>query len=122
MSFAKVATLALTVGLLTASNAVAGSCGYDRCWGAVAIGPNGQAWAHSYSSERGAINAIANNCRGRCSTIKTFYNTCGAIASSPSGAWGWAWHGNMEVAKSEAMAYCMDHGYDCTPRAWACSK
>ena len=86
MSFAKVASLALTVGLLTISNAVAGSCGYDRCWGAVAIGPNGQAWAHSYSSERAAINAIANNCRGRCSTIKTFYNTCGAIASSPSGA------------------------------------
>ncbi|MEW7008366.1 DUF4189 domain-containing protein [Lentilitoribacter sp. EG35] len=100
----------------------AGSSGYERCWGAVAIGPNGHAWSHSYSSENGAINSVRNNCNGPCSTIKTFYNTCGSIASAPNGAWGWAWNGNMEAAKSEAMSYCMDNGQNCTPRVWACSN
>lgn len=110
----------LTVSFAGISNA--GSCGYDRCWGAVAIGKSGQAWSHSFSSENGAINSVRNNCNGPCSTIKTFYNACGSIASAPNGAWGWAWNTNMEAAKSEAMNYCMDNGRNCAPRVWVCSK
>lgn len=122
MSILKTSLLSITIIAASLSSAFAGSCGYDKCWGAVAIGQNGQAWSQHYASERAAIDSIRNNCSGPCQTIKTFYNTCGAIASAPNGAWGWAWHGSMEIAKSEAMAYCMDNGRDCTPRAWACSK
>lgn len=114
--------LPVLIMLLSASPSLAGSCGADRCWGAVAIGNNGQSWSANYKSQQGAINRVRNKCNGPCTTIKTFYNTCGAIAKAPSGAWGWAWHNSIEVAKSEAMAFCMDNGRNCSPRAWACSK
>jgi hypothetical protein len=101
----------------------AGSCGYDYCWGAVGIGTNGAyGWAHSYSNENDAYWSVQNSCQGNCETIKTFYNTCGAIATSPNGAWGWGWHDDLDTAKSIAMNYCMDNGYNCAPRVWACSK
>jgi len=114
--------MTILVLVMSAAQSYAGSCGHARCWGAVAIGNNGQAWSNNYPSQNDAINRVRNNCGGACKTIKTFYNTCGAIASAPNGAWGWAWNNSLEVAKSEAMAYCMDNGRNCQPRAWACSK
>jgi len=107
----------------SAAAASAGSCGYNQCWGAVAIGPNGAyGWSHSYSNENDAYWSAQNGCEGDCNVVKTFYNTCGAIASSPNGAWGWGWHNDQELAESIAMNYCMDNGYDCRVRVWACSK
>ena len=117
--------LALAAAALaaTVSAAEAGSCGYQYCWGAVGVGSNGAyGWAHSYSNENDAYWSVNNSCKGNCETIKTFYNTCGAIAQAPNGAWGWGWDSDLEIAKSIAMSYCMDNGYDCSPRVWACSK
>lgn len=112
---------ALMAGL--AASADAGSCGYTYCWGAVGVGTNGAAgWAHSYSSESDAYWSVNDSCQGNCETIKTFYNTCGAIAQASNGGWGFGWHADLETAKSIAMSYCMDNGYNCSTRAWACSK
>ena len=120
--FKKIATACL-FGLITASTAVAGSCGYEYCWGAVGSAANGAyGWAHSYYSEQEAINAVQQSCKGQCTEIKSFYNTCGAMARSPSGAWGWAWNSSREIAENQAVGYCLQHGSDCRVVVWSCSK
>ena len=94
-----------------------------RCYGAVGVGPRG-AWgnAYNYPSSRSAIRAVQRNCKGNCTTIKSFYNTCGAIAQGDNGGWGWAWHGNQNEARSQAIAYCVPNDRNCRIRSWACTS
>ena len=116
----------IILGLLTVlpvTQAEAGSCGYQRCWGAVGFGPGG-AWAysHSYGSQRQAWQKVNSKCRGTCTVIKTFYNTCGAIAAGEDNGWGWASRSTRRNAENVAMQYCRRNSYDCRIRAWACSR
>jgi len=123
MRLSNIPGLALLVLALNTTAAIAGSCGYTYCWGAVGISQGGAyGWAHSYSSEDDAYRAVQKSCKYDCNVIKTFYNTCGAIAVADNGGWGWGWHNDLETAKSIALNYCMDNGYNCAPRVWACSK
>lgn len=109
--------------LLSCSAASAGSCGYDYCWGAVAIGSDGAwGWSKGHLSENEAKISAQNGCEGQCSNFRTFYNTCGSIAVADNGAWGFGWHNDKDLAQSTAMNYCMDGGYNCQVRVWACSK
>jgi hypothetical protein len=104
-------------------SAEAGSCGYTRCWGAVGFGPGG-AWgySHSYRYENQAKRAVQNNCKGTCTVIKSFYNTCGAIAAGSDNGWGWSWAASKKKAQRAAMQYCRQNSYNCSVRAWGCSK
>lgn len=113
---------ALVAAMGLGSAAVAGQCGYDYCWGAVGVGPNG-AWAYSYGmwSEQEAYNAAQDECGWNCTTVKTFYNTCGAIARADNGALGWGFEYTRELAESTAINWCMDVGYNCRVVVWACS-
>ncbi len=116
--------LMLAMVLLTAmpTSALA-ACANGYCWGAVGVGPGG-AWgtAYDYPSQSSATQAVQNNCGGNCSTIKTFYNTCGAIAQGDNGGWGWAWHGSKQEAQSQAIAYCVPNDRNCRIAAWACTS
>ena len=102
--------------------AVAGQCGYQYCWGAVGIGPGG-AWGYSYGqySEQDAINTLQNECGWDCDTVRTFYNTCGAMASGSNGSWGFGWGGSRAIAEGNALDYCYQYGNNCQVRVWACS-
>lgn len=107
--------LALTAGQASA-------CGYQYCWGAVGIGPNGAwAYAHGHRTEQDAINTAQGQCGWNCNPVKTFYNTCASIAQADNGGWGFATEKTIELAKSSAMSWCMDQGRNCQPRVWACS-
>lgn len=121
MNFKTIAASAAILALSVAQ-AAAGQCGYDYCWGAVGIGQYG-AWGYSFGqySESDAIIVAQNGCNGNCYEIRTFYNTCGAMAVADNGAWGFGWHGDSVIAESEAMSYCMDGGYNCQVRVSACS-
>ena len=114
-------TLAYVFVVATSTAAMA--CSNGTCWGAVGIGPGG-AWgnAYDYPSENAAANAAQNNCGGNCTTIRTFYNTCGAIAQGDGGGWGWAWSGSAQDAQSSAIAYCVPNARNCQVRTWACTS
>lgn len=113
---------ASVVLMLGATSSLAGQCGYEYCWGAVGSAANGAyGWAHSYPTEQQAYDAVQSSCEGECTEIKTFYNTCGAMARSPSGAWGWAWDNTRERAENSAIGYCLQHGDNCRVVVWACS-
>lgn len=123
----KTLLIALTVfGLfltfpLTQANA--NHCGSSRCWGAVGFGPNGaRAFSHSYRQENSAYNRVYDECGGNCTIIKTFFNSCGAIASGPNGGWGWGYAPGRGRAERIAMDYCRKNTRGCRIRAWACSK
>jgi len=113
---------ALFAGAVFASAAMAGQCGYDYCWGAVGIGPSGEwGWANNHMHEDEAIWSVQQNCPG-CNNIKTFYNTCGAMAVGSNGAWGFGWAASRGQAEGNAIGYCSEHGAGCTPVVWSCSN
>lgn len=116
--------LTIAIGLIFALSAPAfAACANGYCWGAVGIGPRG-AWgnAYDYPSERAAANAVQSNCGGNCKVIKTFYNTCGAIAQGDNGGWGWAWAATADDAASSAIAYCVPNDRNCRVTTWACTS
>lgn len=115
--------LAATIAWLTISGAgAAGQCGYDYCWGAVATGPLGATgFSYSHVTERNAHQVAIEGCNGACDRVRTFYNSCGAIASGRDGAWGWANGKTKQDAQTQALAYCGQHGQDCHVRVWSCS-
>jgi len=105
------------------NRAEARHCGYQRCWGAVGFGPGGaRAFSHSYRSERLAWRKANRGCRGDCTVIKTFYNSCGAIAAGSDNGWGWGYSTSKNRAIRLALKYCRRSSYNCRVRAWACSK
>lgn len=108
--------------IFAASGAQAGACGYDYCWGAVAIGPNGvYGYAHSWASETDAVNTALQGCGGNCDVVRSFYNSCAAMAQASNGGWGWAYAGTRAAAEANALAYCRDYGPNCQLRVWSCS-
>jgi len=105
------------------NEANAGHCGYQRCWGAVGFGPYGaSAYSHSYNSQYQARRRVNRECEGNCTVIKTFYNTCGAIAAGSDDGWGWGYAPSRNAARQLALRYCRQNSYNCSVRAWACSK
>ena len=104
------------------TGAQAGQCGYDYCWGAVTVGPNGAyGFSHGHFSEQAAIEAANQGCSYSCNLTRTFYNTCGAIAMASNGGWGWAWGPSRTDAEGLALQYCYPNGPNCRVRVWACS-
>ncbi|MCP4820813.1 MAG: DUF4189 domain-containing protein [Shimia sp.] len=105
-----------------ATSATAGECGYEYCWGAVGIGPDG-AWAYSYGqySEAEARNVVQSECGGNCDVVEAFYNTCGALSEGTDGNWGFGWAETRELAEGTSLDYCDDYGTGCRVRVWACS-
>ena len=121
--FARIGALvAVALMFAAASPANAGECGYANCWGAVGIGPGGAlGFSHSYPSEQQAVDVAQSGCQGNCDNIRTFYNTCGAMASGYNSAWGFGWADTRAQAESNALGFCREHGSNCSIRAWACS-
>ncbi|MEP2532633.1 DUF4189 domain-containing protein [Shimia sp.] len=110
------------MALAMPSMAMAGQCGYEYCWGAVGIGPNG-AWGFSWGqySEQDAVNALQSECEWDCNNVKTFYNTCGAMAEGNQGNWGFGWGNSRGLAEDNAIGYCYQNGGGCQIKVWSCS-
>lgn len=116
-------TFVAAIAMLSmASSAIAGQCGYEKCWGAVGVGPNG-AWGYAieYSNENAAWNRVQSECSGNCDNIHTFYNACGAIAMASDGSWGFDWGYSRAEAENNALGQCYKYGSDCSVRVWGCS-
>ena len=114
---------AVVCALSLPGTALAGSCGYSECWGAIAVGPGG-AWgyAHGKISQDAAYSGAQGGCEGDCTEVYTFFNACGAIAVASNGATGWAIDTSRESAENAALRSCASVGRACGVRVWACSK
>ena len=117
-----VAALMLSVAVAAPAGA-AGLCGYEYCWGALAVGPDGARsrssglrtapWAHDLAKQR---------CGESCDTVEVFYNGCAAIAEAQGGARHLGFGMTGKAAVDSAMADCGAGGAVCRARVWACSK
>ena len=115
--------LLLSGALVQAAPAVAGTCGSPLCWGAVAAGPKGAyGFSHSQLSEREAYELALTDCSGSCTIVRTFNNSCAAIAVAKNGRWGWGNDPDRKTAKRIARASCSEQGSSCYVRVWSCSK
>ena len=113
--------LAMAALLFGAGPALAGDCGYDYCWGALAIGPDGATGrASSMRTAPWAHDRAADLCGGDCA-VEMFYNSCAAIARDRTGAWAFGWDPVRDRAFEKAMAGCEADGGTCRVATWACS-
>ena len=114
---------ALALAATLTGPAVAGQCGYQYCWGAVAFNANTGAYGYSYSyySEGAAASAAQEGCGYNCPEVKTFYNQCGAAAVGSNGGFGWGIGASRFDAENLAMSYCNNYDYGCRVLVYSCS-
>jgi hypothetical protein len=103
-----------------AADAIGARAVKKQLWGAVAY--SGKTGAYGYAvdmkSKRDAEAEAFRQCGSDCDTIKTFRNTCGAIAVKPkhvvsdTGA-------SREIAEMKALKKC--GGNECRIPVWACT-
>ncbi len=118
---------ALTLALMLCATVLPGAaraedCLYQRCYGAVALGPN-KAWGYAYNqiSKQAAIKVAQRNCPGTCGVVESFYNSCGAFAVGDNGGWGYANGATRSEAEIAAIDYCAPTGVNCQPIVSICS-
>lgn len=98
-----------------------GKCGYEWCWGSVAIGPDGRAGrASSMRTAPDAAQRARDVCGEDCS-VEVFHNSCGAIARAFDGSWAYGGGDSRQIALDEAVAACEVDGKHCNVVNWACS-
>jgi hypothetical protein len=97
-----------------APQAALADCQIGNCWGAVAYGPGG-AWAYAvnHPTRQAASQIAQGQCRGRCTRVLTFKNSCGAYAT---GANGYGWGNAPTRAQAEGRAL-----QECAARTQACA-
>ena len=92
-----------------------------QLWGAIAY--NGKTGAYGYAvdmkSKRDAEVEAFRQCGNDCDTIKTFRNTCGAIAVKPKRVF-WDTGASREIAETKALKKC--GGSECKIPVWACTS
>lgn len=115
-----VAFAALT---LTASQAASGQCGYEECWGAIGFdGAGNIGVSYSQWSEQRAYELAQEQCAWNCAEMRTFKNTCAAIAQGENGSWSWAKGRNRSGAEQTAHRLCGNRTHSCKTVVWACSN
>ncbi|KMK66406.1 DUF4189 domain-containing protein [Puniceibacterium sp. IMCC21224] len=100
-----------------------GSCGYERCFGAIAVAPSGKTgWSAGQRTAPGATRLAQDNCGEECAEVELFWNSCGVIAINQTGDWAFGWDEDQAVATNKALDACSADGAQCYVRDWACSK
>ncbi|MDJ0821531.1 MAG: DUF4189 domain-containing protein [Paracoccaceae bacterium] len=114
---------ALLIAIVTPVFAT-GSCGYERCFGAFALGEGGEiGCVVGQRTVPDAANLARAICGESCE-VEVFWNSCGAIAQSSDGTLYFGWDEMLERANLKALEACQsDEGArGCYVRDWACSK
>ena len=118
-----VSTCLLAVLFAAGSQAEAGECGYDYCWGALAVGPYGAAGrATGMRTAPGAAARALETCGANCEAPEVFVNSCAAFAESSKGERAFGWQDTRALAETAATKACEKDGEACRIRIWACSK
>ena len=97
-------------------------------YGAIAYSQSSDAHGYSYDYySQGEAEARAlqecYNYSGSYDCVVTiwFRNACGALATTPNGAYGSAWGVNQAVAERNALETCSQYGQGCRVTRWVCT-
>jgi serine/threonine-protein kinase len=116
----------LAIGALSfGAGAAQANCVRGNCWGAVAYGPGGvYSYAVNYPDRASASVAArsSGSCYGgRCNSVLTFHNSCGAIAVGDRGGWGWGNQFTAAATQQRALQECAARTTGCRIRVWGCT-
>ena len=101
-----------------------GSCGWERCFGAMAVGESGAIGrAAGFITLPEAAASAQNRCGSGCRDVEVFWNACGVVAMASDGTWQFGWDPELTLAQDKALAACTaGGGRGCYVRDWVCSK
>jgi hypothetical protein len=118
MRIAPIAGVMLAFSLL-ASDAHGARTGKKQLWGAIAYNSKTGTFGYAVdlASRRAAETEAFRQC-GDCDVIKTFRDTCGAIAARPK-KFVWETGASREIAERKALGKC--GGDACQIAVWACT-
>lgn len=123
MSRVTISVVAFTALIFSAPQALAGQCGYEECWGAIGFDDAGNIGvSYSQWSEERAYELAQEQCAWNCAEMRTFKNTCAAIAQGENGGWTWAKGKSRSSAEQTAHRLCDNRTYNCKTVVWACSN
>lgn len=119
----KAGVLAAALSLVVGGAAQSGSCGYERCFGAIAIGASGATGRVAGQRTIPEAEKRARQiCGSGCTEVEVFWNACGAVATGRNGEWAFGWDVNRDVASAKALTACEEGGGRCYVREWVCSR
>jgi hypothetical protein len=123
MKAALILVCPLVLSQVFAAPAFAGQCGFENCWGAIVFSRTGHVGtaATEWSQER-AYQAAQKDCRWNCTEIRTFKNTCAALATGEKARAAWARGNSLKEAEYQATYQCGSHFRNCKIVASVCSK
>jgi hypothetical protein len=110
----------LVVLAALATGAEAARAGKRQLWGAIAYNSRtgGYGFAVDRKTRREAEAEAFSQCGSSCDLIKTFRDSCGAIAVKPKRAI-WETGASREIAETKALKKC--GGDSCKIAVWACT-
>ena len=114
--------LALAAAAQAASAATVSPKSQPRnAWGAIAYSSQTGAYGFAVDqpSKRSAESEAFRQCGADCDVIKTFRNTCGAVAQSRE-RYVWDTGASREIAEMKAQKRC--GGDSCRTLVWACTR
>jgi hypothetical protein len=111
---------ALLVFSVLAADASGARVGKRQLWGAIAYNSKSGAFGYAVDvkTKRQAETEAFRQC-GDCDVIKTFRDSCGAIAEKPK-RFVWETGASREIAERKALQKC--GGAECKIVVWACTS
>jgi len=99
-------------------------------YGAIAYSQSADSHGYSYDyysqgeAEARALQECNSYSGGSYDCVVTiwFRNACGALATTPDGAYGSAWGVNETVAERNALETCSQYGQGCSVTRWVCTS
>ena len=106
------------LALAFAIDADAARYGKKQLWGAIAYSSSSGAYGYAVDrkTRREAESEAYRQC-GDCDVIKTFRDSCGAIAEKP-GKFAWQTGASREIVERKALQKCAG---ECRIAVWACT-
>ena len=124
LGLAVAATLVASTASVVAQVGQVGTCGWERCFGAIAICEDGTT-RHTTGLRTGpdAYDKARAGCPGEGAKVEIFWNSCGVVSESGHGQRAFAWDELLETAKAKSVTACEEEGdRSCYIRDWICAK
>ncbi|MDX2270923.1 MAG: DUF4189 domain-containing protein [Cyanobacteriota bacterium] len=117
----------MAASVLAVGAVVVGSQQAHAGFGAIAYSPATGSYGYSYNhtTQAGAEFAAVQACSayaGDCQAQLWFQNSCGALAVSPSGAFGTGWGATVALAQAYAVQTCSQYGGGCYIKYSLCTQ
>ena len=117
--------IAFPLGFLVEMSPAQGKDYYGAISYSLKSGSHG--YSYNYSTREAAETKSDRECEGYsgygdCKTLIWFRNGCGALATSPTRAYGSGWGADRGIAEANALIGCRKYSHSCKIVRWVCTS